>query len=183
MLGENKFHSESNKYFKNSKAKRTVLLGLILMVLLGLLISLVLSKEKNVSATDNIESSVNEEEIPKEPTKSPVTLKEESYTSDMIFFPGFENSYEVNENTFINFGNEENNKDTIFLEYVISDESGTEIYRSEYIGADSCTTWSPSEYLSNGEHDIVLRTNAYETDGTAMVFKTFLVQEIKITIN
>lgn len=79
----------------------------------------------------------------------------------------------------IKLGNPESN--IVMFQYIITDSSGDEIFKTNLINPGRAVAWNPKEYLDEGTYDLTLETKTYtsknqtETNG----FKTSL----KLTIS
>lgn len=63
----------------------------------------------------------------------------------------------------IPLGNNEENEG-IYLQFVIKDESGNEIYVSPKLNPGEKIDWSPCEYLANGIQKVTVSVNVYHQD-------------------
>lgn len=189
MLKNSKVYLQVKDSFAEHKKKYVIGLIIFFLLILVIIVLSVAIKGKKKQENDLIDGTTKERK-PDDNTMVEEwdgsiltnTHNEEMLTGEMIYMPCFETYYEVDSKTYINLGNEKDNNGTIYLEYVVRDSDEIEIYRSELIKVGEAIPWNPSEYLPEGENEIILMTNAYKKDGDNLVYKTFLVQQLTIKI-
>lgn len=86
----------------------------------------------------------------------------EKYTViDAIAYDG--EYLEVRPSDTIPLGNNAENEG-MYLQFIVNDKSGTEVYVSPKLNAGEKVDWSPCEYLDEGLQDVVINVNVYHAD-------------------
>lgn len=112
------------------------------------------SSEKEATGDENVSSYDSE--------NNDIDISNQKYTViDAITYEG--DYMDIYESDTVPFGNSPENEG-IYLQYVVKDSSGNEIYVSPKINPGEKIDWSPAKYLNSGIQPVVISVNVYHQD-------------------
>ena len=142
-------------------------LGLILCILGVLVISLVITLKLSLKQPNNTYSS--RKTIANGTDFNGVTNGDKVKDKQgNIKFYGYTEQYASSDKKDIILGNPAEND--VYFEYVISDESGTVLYKSALISPGKAVNWKAKDTLAVGTYNLALQINTYDMVDTSKAY-------------
>lgn len=137
----------------------------VLAITGGIIIGSILDKDSGrvdfgVPATEK-ESTGDEDKVPYDSEVNVDVGNQKSTIIDMIIYEG--DYLDIFPSDTVPFGNCPENEG-IYLQYVVKDLSGKELYVSDKFYPGESINWSPTKYLEEGIQELVITVNVYHID-------------------